>query len=678
MGGALQVDPLQILVYLKGFVEYAPTSQLVRYSQLAAFTAMFYDWTLNLGDEINYVWRRKWTFGTAIYAFTRYFAYGFQFFDVITCLTKGLTQLYCTSYFWILVSCSTIMLFIVQLTLQFRVHAMYHCDRRLLIFNSIFYGGVIVGTASFIIFAGPSVTAFPAPRPSSGCWGIVPTYLFVAWLPGLVFDAWLCFLVVRKARQHTRDQESVNRKQNFLKLLVLDSVVWFGLILILIIWNSADLASGVNGVNIIGLSFFHSGVNIGGSRLILNMRQAYFKAKMKKVKAGILGQVYPLRPGQLVPGVGARIAPHPNAQDRATIYVQPRTPETAQTPSLGELAYDGRSPPSTATTGSFPGSSGSPRSGGFATSRQQYHNHERGESSATYVNMDEETIIGEYEAKMQDGHGDGGNGMEMEIIAEDQEAPSTGPVSRQPSRVQLQQFHRPILTHQMRERSEPQYPQRAQTQQPHYRKPAPPLEQLSQQMGLLPRPRVLEHQHSSANGRSVPDLKPPPQYRRPNPDRTYQHVYVKQPDTSIPSEQPSPSQRPAGPSQEAPFQIQEPVQKQERAPRPDRHYPNPESEHHMEIALQTDIVVIVDGPTPVEGDGMSSFARGPPSEATPPPEAPKKKKKKKKKVVAAPLLVKKKQIVRPSTAPTPGPSARSEEGGSRVGGRIKGLEPLSR
>lgn len=43
--GQLKIDPTQILVYLQEFVAYAPTSQIVRYSQLAAFTLMFYDWS---------------------------------------------------------------------------------------------------------------------------------------------------------------------------------------------------------------------------------------------------------------------------------------------------------------------------------------------------------------------------------------------------------------------------------------------------------------------------------------------------------------------------------------------------------------------------------------------------------------------------------------------------------
>ncbi|KAG8874657.1 hypothetical protein FRB97_005753 [Tulasnella sp. 331] len=673
--GGLVIDPTQILVYLHEFVAYAPTSQLIRYSQLAAFTAMFYDWSLNLGDEINYVWKRRWTFGTAVYGFTRYFAFCFQFFDIMSCLHKGLTQAYCTGYFWTLVSCSTFMLFIVQLTLQFRVHAMYHCDRRLLIFNSIFYVAVILGTAGFVIFAGPNVTAFPAPLPASGCWGIVPKYLFACWLPGLLFDGWLCFLVVRKARMHTRDQDFMNRKQNFLKLLVLDSVVWFGLMLILIVWNSINLASGINGINIVGLAFFHSGVNIGGSRLILNMREAYFTARTKKVNSqpGILGQAYPLRAGEPVPGVGQRTAAVPYSRNRATIYIQPHD-DTVHTLDLEEGVYDGRSPPSTGNT----------RPGSFGASRQNSkphpHQHHRKESSATYVNMDgkdEETMIGEVDA-------DAEVGKDWEVMDEDEDVDAVGvawlvedegvvpPVTRQPSRVQLQQFHRPIPTRQVyrgipekplqhesqREMQPPQHPQLGLRLPPPERPP--------------PRPRPDQRQHSS--GRSIPELKPPPQYRRPSPpDQIGRPQYP--PMQQAHSRSISPGE-PDNPGRGVMFQ-DPPLQTQDRAPRRDRRYPSPRSDHRLEIALQTEVVVVVDGEAGSEGDGPS-FARGVQTESPRPADLDAKKRKKKL-AGQGPPATKPKKVERPSTAPTPGgTNRRAEDDGFRIGGRPRKIEPFTR
>lgn len=43
--GGFKIDPTKVFEYLQEFVAYAPTSQIVRYSQTAAFTAMFYDWS---------------------------------------------------------------------------------------------------------------------------------------------------------------------------------------------------------------------------------------------------------------------------------------------------------------------------------------------------------------------------------------------------------------------------------------------------------------------------------------------------------------------------------------------------------------------------------------------------------------------------------------------------------
>ncbi|KAG8922293.1 hypothetical protein FRC02_011959 [Tulasnella sp. 418] len=117
-------------------------------------------------------------------------------------------------------------------------------------------------------------------------------------MPGLCFEMWLCALVVRRAYEQSRSDRFIGRHRNILSLLILDSVIWFGVIFILMLWISLGLSFAPRGYNIIGLSYYHTGVNVGGSRLILHMRRAYFNSQMKPVdrSAGVLGFALPFQP----------------------------------------------------------------------------------------------------------------------------------------------------------------------------------------------------------------------------------------------------------------------------------------------------------------------------------------------------------------------------------------------
>jgi hypothetical protein len=115
------------------------------------------------------------------------------------------------------------------------------------------------------------------------------------WAPALIYETWLWLLVVRKAIVHAK-QYATDERKAVITLLFRDSIVWFMVIIVLILWNVFAFVFVADGYNLIGVPIFHTAVCIGGSRLVLNIREAYYSEKTVQVKpgAGTLGMAYDL------------------------------------------------------------------------------------------------------------------------------------------------------------------------------------------------------------------------------------------------------------------------------------------------------------------------------------------------------------------------------------------------
>jgi len=105
------------------------------------------------------------------------------------------------------------------------------------------------------------------------------------WAPALLYEVWLWLLVVRKAVLHAKAYATDERKA-VITLLFRDSIVWFMVIIVLILWNIFSFVFVPNGYNLIGVPIFHTAVSIGGSRLVLNIREAYYSEQIIQAKPG--------------------------------------------------------------------------------------------------------------------------------------------------------------------------------------------------------------------------------------------------------------------------------------------------------------------------------------------------------------------------------------------------------
>ncbi|KAG9008096.1 hypothetical protein FRB94_013753 [Tulasnella sp. JGI-2019a] len=222
---------------------------------------------------------------------------------IVVCGQWGPT--FCHNYFFILGGGGFILLFAVQGALQMRVYALYNVNRKLLIFNFVFFLLVAITIVTLFILDTSGYRPTTTPPCLTGCWSttIGQNYTRYIWWLCLTYESWLSFLVMRKAYQ---DYREFDIKSPVLIVLVRDSLVYFLLLGGCLLWMGLAFAIAPPGLLLLGVPFTHASATIGGSRLLLNLRSAHFGSNQQDSLISNEGGGDPWKPSPNAPRYGAK------------------------------------------------------------------------------------------------------------------------------------------------------------------------------------------------------------------------------------------------------------------------------------------------------------------------------------------------------------------------------------
>ncbi|KAG2368572.1 hypothetical protein BDR07DRAFT_1605387 [Suillus spraguei] len=134
--------------------------RVLSYFAVASFVGVTYDWILTFGQEVELIWRQRWSLMTIMYLGIRYLGISYAVLDMLTSVTTiSLTDRvsYVLYAIWeCIVAVVIAMLWVIIIT---RLHAMYQRSRKILIF-------LIAISSAVIIFNG--VTAILSTTHASG------------------------------------------------------------------------------------------------------------------------------------------------------------------------------------------------------------------------------------------------------------------------------------------------------------------------------------------------------------------------------------------------------------------------------------------------------------------------------------------------------------------------------
>ncbi|KAG2051470.1 hypothetical protein BDR06DRAFT_973786 [Suillus hirtellus] len=115
-------------------------SLISSYFSVAACAAVIYDWVLTFGQEVDLIWRQRWSMMTVLYLIARYLGIGFvvirMFLSVPTIL---MTDAGCLIMTDALAWASDVVNAILGVIMIARLHAMYQRSRKVLIFLIVIF-----------------------------------------------------------------------------------------------------------------------------------------------------------------------------------------------------------------------------------------------------------------------------------------------------------------------------------------------------------------------------------------------------------------------------------------------------------------------------------------------------------------------------------------------------------
>ncbi|KZV86113.1 hypothetical protein EXIGLDRAFT_841012 [Exidia glandulosa HHB12029] len=247
---------------------------------VAAFAWVLHDHALTLRDEVAFVWRQKIRYAAFLFFWVRYMglflvgallAMNIFYESRIVAFDEELYEGWASmadmasDALWLLAPLFQFAVFwVVEVILQCRIHALYG-SWMLATFNAVFFLGELAAMF-FLWILHPDFSESCAEgtillSPTS-CGYSVPVY----WIPAIVFELWLAALAFRKLGS--------SWGSDLFTLVVQDSIKYFALVAVVMV---AHFVSAFYQVDGLVLSFLVAGQTIGGSRLVLQLRKAYYE-----------------------------------------------------------------------------------------------------------------------------------------------------------------------------------------------------------------------------------------------------------------------------------------------------------------------------------------------------------------------------------------------------------------
>jgi hypothetical protein len=266
-------------------------SRISSYLLVASSAVVVYDWVLTFGQEVEQVWKRRWSLMTVLYICVRYIG-------VICCVTAMLWYLDfmpisnagCTIIWFVLVWTNIVVNAMLGVIMMTRIHAMYGRSKKMLIFLIVVLLASMIGSGVMTLVADIGVSGEEGVFSGAYQCAIVFVDIYdvrlhdAAWIPTIVWEllafclaAWIVVKHWCGLRQHgstgstIRDSFTVLIKSHMLYFVAFAAVACLYLGPLSPELSSSSVGSGIY----FGILNFTQPVQmfVLGPRLVLSIRQ---------------------------------------------------------------------------------------------------------------------------------------------------------------------------------------------------------------------------------------------------------------------------------------------------------------------------------------------------------------------------------------------------------------------
>ncbi|EKM53282.1 uncharacterized protein PHACADRAFT_259529, partial [Phanerochaete carnosa HHB-10118-sp] len=277
------------------FVTAAEQGVAVKALTLVGLTALVHDHLLTLDQEIDLIWRGRPGFVSTIFLLNRYIVPCIIIVDVYE--LSGVTpssMLFCKIW-TVMQSYLTLASFmLIHVIVAIRVFALY--NGRSWVRRFLWTSGTIYFLSSTAVITLGVIAVIPSLQPDHGaCVGNMPWYLWISWLPTIIFET-ILFILTLLALLKQEDSRSFGK---LTRILFRDGMVYFVAVTVcttfcLMVWAFAPVT-----LNGLARYFALAMVNIISSRMVLNLKA--YAASRRSIPSDYLLPASPSMPRSPIP-----------------------------------------------------------------------------------------------------------------------------------------------------------------------------------------------------------------------------------------------------------------------------------------------------------------------------------------------------------------------------------------
>ncbi|KAH7340814.1 hypothetical protein B0J17DRAFT_715995 [Rhizoctonia solani] len=269
-------------------------NQRTRYASFASFVLLVFDYVITVVPEVTLVWYKPWTWSKVLFLWNRYGTFVILLFDTIVVLGGGETDEHfnirhprsntsnsCLHWQKFQGWTGWLTNMTVEIIILVRIAAMYSQDKRIIYPVVVLFFAQAIGMA-FIIgnsFANLKATHEPVAGFHICALIGVPQKMYIYWATNLAFEVVLFVLALIKAYQHVSRRRGLRPSWSgprILSVLVRDSILYFLVIFVTYIMNLVAWSTRGSGVYQLAIALAIALRASMGSRLLLNVREAYY------------------------------------------------------------------------------------------------------------------------------------------------------------------------------------------------------------------------------------------------------------------------------------------------------------------------------------------------------------------------------------------------------------------
>ncbi|KAJ3710165.1 hypothetical protein C8R42DRAFT_381715 [Lentinula raphanica] len=172
-----------------------------------------------------------------------------------------------------------ISLWSVEIIMQLRVYALYHCSKKVAIFNFVLFLGSIAGYLFVLVHNAQrrrAVIATAITLPLPGCPSIHTGIEWAQWVPATIYEGILFGYALCKTIQTNASQLRKGSRISLSTLLLRDNLVYFFGVACILVFNNL-MVVGVTHIPWFSYGPFHAAVGILTTRMMINVQKAASK-----------------------------------------------------------------------------------------------------------------------------------------------------------------------------------------------------------------------------------------------------------------------------------------------------------------------------------------------------------------------------------------------------------------